>query len=184
MQITTLRDSASCQPILHDQNASPFLKAHPCSTNGSNYKGRLTISISHCTMFSRPGCCLDPPIRSNVEDLVIDSKVGTRLKWRTRFRTEKFWTNHCLHRSIISQTLGLHQRSRKGRSPRVPFVNCCQFMYLVISLLVLRAGCGIGLYRFLIIAYLFTFQRFVKTLENLKGYPLVIRTVGAENGEV
>ena len=40
--------------------------------------------------------------------------------------------------------------------PRVPFVNCCQFMYLVISLLVLRAGCGIWLYRFLIIAYLFT----------------------------
>ena len=33
--------------------------------------------------------------------------------------------------------------------PRVPFVNCRQFMYLVISLLVLRAGCGI-------IAYLFT----------------------------
>ena len=27
--------------------------------------------------------------------------------------------------------------------PRVPFVNCCQFMYLVNSLLVLRAGCGI-----------------------------------------
>ena len=27
--------------------------------------------------------------------------------------------------------------------PRVPFVNCRQFMYLVISLLVLRAGCGI-----------------------------------------
>ena len=25
--------------------------------------------------------------------------------------------------------------------PRVPFVNCCQFMYLIISLLVLRAGC-------------------------------------------
>ena len=39
--------------------------------------------------------------------------------------------------------------------PRVPFVNCCQFMYLVISLLVLRAGCGIWLYQFLIIAYLF-----------------------------
>ena len=35
--------------------------------------------------------------------------------------------------------------------PRVPFVNCRQFMYLVISLLVLRAGCGI-------IAYLFTFS--------------------------
>ena len=40
--------------------------------------------------------------------------------------------------------------------PRVPFVNCCQFMYLVISLLVLRAGCRIWLYQFLIIAYLFT----------------------------
>ena len=40
--------------------------------------------------------------------------------------------------------------------PRVPFVNCCQFMYLVVSLLVLRAGCGIWLYRFLIIAYPFT----------------------------
>ena len=41
--------------------------------------------------------------------------------------------------------------------PRVPFVNCGQFMYLVISLLILRAGCGIWLYQFLIIAYLFTF---------------------------
>ena len=40
--------------------------------------------------------------------------------------------------------------------PRVPFVNCGQFMYLVISLLVLRAGCGICLYQFLNIAYLFT----------------------------
>ena len=40
--------------------------------------------------------------------------------------------------------------------PRVPFVNCRQFMYLVISLLVLRAGYGILLYQFLIIAYLFT----------------------------
>ena len=40
--------------------------------------------------------------------------------------------------------------------PRVPFINCRQFMYLVISLLVLRAGCGIWLYQFLIIAYLFT----------------------------
>ena len=40
--------------------------------------------------------------------------------------------------------------------PRVPFVNCRQFVYLVISLLVLRAGYGIWLYQFLIIAYLFT----------------------------
>ena len=38
--------------------------------------------------------------------------------------------------------------------PRVHFVNCCQFMYLVISLLVLRAGRGIT--DVLIIAYLFT----------------------------
>ena len=43
--------------------------------------------------------------------------------------------------------------------PRVPFVNCCQFMYLVVSLLVLRAGYGIWLYQFLIIAYPFTLQR-------------------------
>ena len=43
--------------------------------------------------------------------------------------------------------------------PRVPFVNCRQFMYLVISLLVLRAGYGIWLYQFLIIAYLFTLYR-------------------------
>ena len=40
--------------------------------------------------------------------------------------------------------------------PRVPFVNCRRFMYLVISLLVYRAGCGIWLYQFLIIAYFFT----------------------------
>ena len=39
--------------------------------------------------------------------------------------------------------------------PRVSFVNCCQFMYLIISHLVLRAGYGIWLYQFLIIAYLF-----------------------------
>ena len=42
--------------------------------------------------------------------------------------------------------------------PRVPFVNCCQFMCLVISLLVLKEGYGIWLYQFLIIAYLFTFD--------------------------
>ena len=41
--------------------------------------------------------------------------------------------------------------------PRVPFVNCCQFMYLVISLLVLRAGCGSWLYRFLITDHCLSF---------------------------
>ena len=45
--------------------------------------------------------------------------------------------------------------------PRLPFVNCRQFMYLVISLLVLRARCGIWLYQFLIIAYLFTSHRLI-----------------------
>ena len=45
--------------------------------------------------------------------------------------------------------------------PRVLFVNCRRFMYLVISLLVYRAGCGIWLYQFLIIAYLFTLLNFV-----------------------
>ena len=52
--------------------------------------------------------------------------------------------------------------------PRVPFVNCRQFMYLVISLLVLRAGYGIWLYQFLIIAYRFTFHSYVSHEMNLK----------------
>ena len=52
--------------------------------------------------------------------------------------------------------------------PRVPFVNFRQFMYLAISLLVLRAGYGIWLYQFLIIAYLFTFF----TSEDTKRYKL------------
>ena len=42
---------------------------------------------------------------------------------------------------------------------RVPFVNCCQFMYLVISILVLRAGYEIWLYQFLIIDYLLTLYK-------------------------
>ena len=63
--------------------------------------------------------------------------------------------------SDILQILGSWMTSYRGKScsfglPRVTFVNCRQFMYLVISLLVLRAGCGIWLYQFLIIAYLFT----------------------------
>ena len=63
---------------------------------------------------------------------------------------------------IILQILGTWMTTCLGKRcsfclPRVPFVNCRQFMYLVISLLVLKAGCGIWLYQFLIIAYLFTF---------------------------
>ena len=49
-----------------------------------------------------------------------------------------------------------HHVNRSFGLLRVPFVNCCQFMYLVISLLVLRAGYGTWLYQFLIIAFLFT----------------------------
>ena len=58
--------------------------------------------------------------------------------------------------------------------PYVPFVNCCKFMYLVISVLVLRAGCGIRLYQFLIIAYLFTLICF-------KAYGLLSETRGITN---
>ena len=57
--------------------------------------------------------------------------------------------------------------------PRVPFVNCRQFMYLVISLLVLRAGYGIWLYQFLIIAYLFTLNRLpIWNSQNCSMFPL------------
>ena len=58
--------------------------------------------------------------------------------------------------------------------PRVPFVNCRQFMYLVISLLVLRAGYGIWLYQFLIIAYLFTLVSFL----TVSGLQKISTTVG------
>ena len=51
--------------------------------------------------------------------------------------------------------------------PRVPFVNYCQFMYLVISLLVLRAGYGIRLYHFPISAYLFTLHTRVTSVHML-----------------
>ena len=41
--------------------------------------------------------------------------------------------------------------------PRVPFVNSCQLMYV----LVLRAGYGIGLYQFLIIACFFFYFHYL-----------------------
>ena len=68
---------------------------------------------------------------------------------------------HHFTRSSIGHTTS--EMNDLGRScsfglPCVSFIKCCQFMYLVISLLVLRAGYGIWLYQFLIIAYLFTFQ--------------------------
>ena len=61
-----------------------------------------------------------------------------------------------LHRYKINETHLFLGKSCSFGLPRVSFVNFRQFMYLVISLLVLRAGCGIGLYQFLIIVYLFT----------------------------
>ena len=67
--------------------------------------------------------------------------------------------------------------------PRVPFVNCRQFMYLVISLLVLRAGCGIWLYQFLIIACLFTFYNiYWEAIRSIQF--LVLNTGSHVNGRV
>ena len=60
--------------------------------------------------------------------------------------------------TVLKVTSWLAFVSRCICLPRAPFVNCRQFMYLVISLLVLRAGYGIWLYQFLIIAYLFTLR--------------------------
>ena len=60
--------------------------------------------------------------------------------------------------------------------PRVPFVNCCQFMYLVISLLVLRAGCGIWLYQFLIIVYIFTLCYILSFGIKMGCFPLIKAT--------
>ena len=70
----------------------------------------------------------------------------------------------------------------------MPFVNCRQFMYLVISLLVMRAGCGIWLYQFRIIAYLFTCQRVGWTqmcpLSSRKAMSTLLRTTDRSPGRV
>ena len=54
--------------------------------------------------------------------------------------------------------------------PRVPFVNCCQFMYLVISLLVLRAGCELcndswSLFVFLLYVYTFLTMKHLRSTQ-------------------
>ena len=67
--------------------------------------------------------------------------------------------------------------------PRVPFVNCRQFMYLVISLLVLRAGYGTWLYQFLIIAYLFTLNP-SKALGPDELHPRILKEIATELGPV
>ena len=60
---------------------------------------------------------------------------GSPIMWVTYLGS---WMTTCLGKSC---SFGL---------PRVLFVHCCQCMYLVIFLLVLRAGYGIWLYQFLI----------------------------------
>ena len=47
-------------------------------------------------------------------------------------------------------------------------INCCHLLYLVTSLLVVRAGYGICLYQFLIIAYLFIFLYLICAVYLLK----------------
>ena len=66
------------------------------------------------------------------------------IMWVTYLGT---WMTICLGKSCL---FGLR---------RVPFDKCFQFMYLLISLLVFRTWCGIWLYQFLIIAYLFASKK-------------------------
>ena len=68
----------------------------------------------------------------------------------TQVRKETSWHIICDAVSYRYSFVQIHagQLSVTGKVwafglPRVPFVNCRQFMYLVISFLVLRAGCGI-----------------------------------------
>ena len=78
--------------------------------------------------------------------------------------------DHCLSfyfRQLIATFLG---QSCSFGLPCVPFVNCCQFIYLVTSILVLRAGCGIWLCLFLIIAYLVTFKIYFSQANGKKNF--------------
>ena len=80
-----------------------------------------------------------------------------------------FWKDYVSHQVLGSWLTTCLGKSCSFGLPRVPFVhvNCCQFMFLVIFLLVLRAGYGLWLYQFLIIAYLFTLPgHFVLMLHN------------------
>ena len=76
----------------------------------------------------------------------VDNAFGSPIMLVTYFVSLGSWMTTCMGKSCSFGLL------------RVPFVNYCQFMYIVISLLVLRAWYGIWLYQFLIIAYLFTFH--------------------------
>ena len=96
------------------------------------------------------------------------SSWGTRPSWGTSHKFLFFW------KQIQKWSMWQEDRYTKaGRNGTVlyyemGFVNCRQFMYLVISLLVLRAGYGIWLYQFLIIAYLFTLHTVVNFMTHQK----------------
>ena len=63
----------------------------------------------------------------------------------------------CWHQNFVSKGLSALPRGYIWYE-KMCIKSDFEFMYLVVSLVVLRAGCGIWLYQFLIIAYIFTFQ--------------------------
>ena len=71
-----------------------------------------------------------------VKDLL--SRMGFYDVWLTQGVA-----NLRLFLSLLKQRLTDNFESCPFGLPLVPFVNCRRFMYLVISLLVYRAGCGI-----------------------------------------
>ena len=130
-------------------------------------------TCTQCTLAgSAPDICLTQELRARLGSyktglspppssiLILTSQGGTSVvvPYCYLFLLSVFilWVTY-----YVSDSLGSWMTTCLGKScssglPRVPFVNCWQFMYLVLSLLVLRAGYGIWLYQFLIIAYLFT----------------------------
>ena len=117
----------------HEMNSVIYIAGNPLQNKSTNFvKCRKLIYCEFLAQNDR----IKSILTAELYELTKISKSGLLCSWMTT----------CLGKSC---SFGL---------PRVPFVNCRQFMYLVISLFVLRAGCGIWLCRFLIIAYLFTFQ--------------------------
>ena len=99
--------------------------------------GRTTDAYLYHKLTHEPSA----QVSFKVVDMQVDgrqSNFGSPIMWGTYLGS---WMTTCLGKSCSFSL------------PSVPFVNCCKSMYLVISLLVLRARYGI----WLIIAYLFTF---------------------------
>ena len=74
------------------------------------------------------------------------------------------WFTYYVSDILFKLSLGSWMTTCLGKSCSfgllpVPFKNCSQFMYLVLSFSDLRTGYGIWLYQFLILAYLFTPQK-------------------------